>query len=469
MHMRLSRRQLLERTSIGFGSLAMSSMLESPAHGRRTPWAPKPAHHMGKARSVIFLFMEGAVSQVDSYDYKPLLKKFNGEDPRQVIGKIEKTQFENIGKVMQSPWSFQRWGQSGIWASELFPHINQHMDELAIIRSMTSNFPEHTGANYFLHSGHGLQGRPCMGSWITYGLGSENQDLPGYVVLNGGQIPSGGLDNFSNGFLPAAYQGSLFHVKGMPLANLQSQDRDPDLQTAKRTLASQLNQKGLEYAGAVDALESKIANAELAARMQLAVPELLDLNSESETVRRLYGLDAEYEHTKTYARACLLARRMVERGVRFVEVLIPMVNGYQRWDAHGNIHTNHRDNARAVDQPIAGLLTDLKQRGLLDETLVVWSGEFGRTPFAQGGKGRDHNQYGFSMWMAGGGVRGGIALGSTDEWGYKAVENRLEIHDMHATILHLLGIDHQHLTYRFSGRDIRLTDVYGRVIENILI
>ncbi len=467
--MRFSRRELLESTSIGFGSLALSALLAENAPAAATPWAPRRPHVAPKAKSVIFLFMEGAVSQVDSYDFKPMLEKYNGEDPRKAIGKLEKTQFANIGNVMQSPWKFRQWGQCGTWASDLFPNINRHMDDLAIVRSMTSKFPEHTGANYFLHSGHGLQGRPSMGSWVTYGLGSENQNLPGYVVLNGGQIPSGGLDNFSNGFLPAVYQGSMLHAVGTPLANIEAQQKDARIRAAKRELAAKLNRSGLEQAGDVDALETAIANAELAARMQLTVPELLDLNSESESTKRLYGLDAEYEHTRTYAKACLIARRLVERGVRFIEVLIPMVNGYQRWDAHGDIKTNHGNNSRAVDQPIAGLLQDLKQRGLLDDTLVVWSGEFGRTPFAQGGKGRDHNQYGFSMWMAGGGVRGGVTHGATDSWGYKATQDKCEIHDLHATIMHLLGIDHEKLTYRFGGRDIRLTDVYGRVIDEILV
>ena len=412
--------------------------------------------------------MEGGVSQVDSYDYKPMLSKHDGKDPHAAIGKLEKTQFANIGKVMKSPWAFRQWGGSGIWASDLFPHINEQMDQLCIIRSMTSKFPEHTSANYLLHSGHGLQGRPSMGAWATYGLGSFNNDLPGYVVLNGGQIPSGGLDNFSNGFLPASFQGSLLHANGTPLANIVPNEKDAKLQEIKRTLARRLNQAGLELAGEVDELESAIRNAELAARMQLAVPELIDLSNETVATREMYGLNAGNPHTKTYAKACLIARRLVERGVRFIEVTIPMVDGYQRWDAHGNIKQNHSTNAVAVDQPIAALLKDLRRRGMLDETLVVWSGEFGRTPFAQGGDGRDHNEHGFSLWMAGGGVKGGMTYGATDEWGYKAVENRLEIHDLHATLLHLLGIDHTRLTYRFSGRDIRLTDVYGRVVHDVI-
>jgi hypothetical protein len=333
---------------------------------------------------------------------------------------------------------------------------------------MTSAFPEHTSANYFLHSGLGLQGRPSMGAWVAYGLGSFNDNLPGFVVLNGGQIPSGGLDCFGSGFLPASHQGSLLNANGTPLANIVPGEKAPAQQIAKRRFAEKLNRLGLAALGSNDALESAIANAELAARMQVAIPDLLDLSNETEATQTLYGLNATYPHTRTYARECLIARRMVERGVRFVELTIPMVDGYSRWDAHGGLVKNHGDNARAVDQPIAGLLTDLHQRGLLDSTLIVWSGEFGRTPFAQGSDGRDHNEYGFSAWMAGAGVRPGMAYGATDEWGYRSVVNPLEMHDLHATLLHLLGMDHTQLTYRFGGRDIRLTDVRGNVVREIL-
>jgi hypothetical protein len=307
-----------------------------------------------------------------------------------------------------------------------------------------------------------------MGAWVTYGLGSCNQNLPAYVVLNGGQIPSGGLDNFSSGFLPARFQGSLLHAAGeTPLANILPLEKVKAVQGIKRKLVRQLNQEHSDRSGNVDALESAIANYELAARMQVAVPDLMDLSKETESIKNMYGLESDYVHTRTYARECLIARRLVERGVRFIELTIPMVEGYQRWDAHGNLRQNHGNNARAVDQPIAGLIRDLRQRGLLDDTLVLWAGEFGRTPFAQGTDGRDHNEYGYSIWMAGGGIQGGLAYGATDEWGYKAIENPLEMHDLHATILHLLGVDHEGLTYRFGGRDIRLTDVHGRVVHEI--
>jgi len=412
--------------------------------------------------------MEGAVSQVDSFDYKPMLEKHHGKNPRQTIGKLEKTQFENIGTVLKSPWAFKQRGQSGLWISDLFPHIGRCADQLCVLNSMTSAFPEHTSANYFLHSGLGLQGRPSMGAWVAYGLGSFNDNLPGFVVLNGGQIPSGGLDCFGSGFLPASHQGSLLNANGTPLANIVPGEKAPAQQIAKRRFAEKLNRLGLAALGSNDALESAIANAELAARMQVAIPDLLDLSKETEATQNLYGLNATYPHTRTYARQCLIARRMVERGVRFVELTIPMVDGYSRWDAHGGLVKNHGDNARAVDQPIAGLLTDLHQRGLLDSTLIVWSGEFGRTPFAQGSDGRDHNEYGFSAWMAGAGVRPGMAYGATDEWGYRSVVNPLEMHDLHATLLHLLGMDHTQLTYRLADATIRLTDVRGNVVREIL-
>jgi hypothetical protein len=467
---RINRRELLRRASNGFGALALTALLGRKSLAKDHPGSPiepKAPHFQPRARNVIFLFMEGAVSQVDSFDYKPLLAKYHGQDPRKAIGKLEKTQFENVGQVMQSPWKFSQYGQCGLWASELFPHVAQRADDLCVIRSLTSKFPEHTSANYFLHSGLGLQGRPSIGAWVSYGLGSFNEDLPGYVVLNGGQIPSGGLDNFGSGFLPATYQGSLLHAKGTPLANVIPIEKSAQLQEAKRRLVARLNHESLDRSGHAQALESAITNYELAARMQVAIPDLMDLSGESDATKRLYGLDAPFEHTRTYARECLIARRLVERGVRFIELTIPMVDGYSRWDAHGGLIKNHGDNARAVDQPIAALLTDLKQRGLLNETLVVWAGEFGRTPFAQGSDGRDHNEFGFSVWLAGGGICGGMTYGATDDFGYKATENPLQMHDLHATILHLLGMDHTKLTYRFGGRDIRLTDVYGEVIHEL--
>lgn len=456
-----TRRQVLQHGALGFGGLALAGLLQrAQAESLLLP----DRHFPARVRNVIFLFMEGGVSQVDSFDYKPLLEKHHGEDPRKAIGKLEKTQFDNVGKVMKSPWAFRQRGECGAWISDLFPHIAELADELCIVRSMTSKFPEHTSANYFFHSGTGLQGRPSMGAWASYGLGRESDNLPGFVVINGGRIPSGGLDCFSNGFLTATHRGSLLNANGTPIANVRPNERRSQVQALKRRLIGQLNSHTADGNGE---LEAAITNYELAARMQLAVPDLMDFSDESEATRNLYGIDDAYRGTATYARECLIARRLIERGVRFVELTIPDI-GEDRWDAHGGLEKNHGNNARAVDKPIAGLLKDLKARGMLDETLVLWSGEFGRTPFAQGGNGRDHNEFGFSLWMAGAGVRAGITYGATDEWGYKAVDNPLEVHDLHATLLHLLGIDHEKLTFRFSGRDIRLTDVHGRVIEELL-
>lgn len=467
-----SRRALLQGFAGGFASLAFSALAgpnRRPAGaGRPNPLAPRLPQVSPRVRSIIFLYMDGGVSQVDSFDYKPLLERHHGEDPHTAIGKLEKTQFANIGKVMKSPWKFSRRGQSGLWVSDLFPHLAVEADQLCVIKSMTSKFPEHTSANYFLHTGTGLQGRPSLGAWATYGLGSENQNVPGFVLLNGGLIPSGGMDNFGNGFLPATYQASVFESKDPPLANIRATEKSPRMQALKTFLIRDLDEQTLQSAGHLDALESAIANHELAARMQLTVPELLNLDGETAATKQLYGFDSDYEFTRSYARQCLTARRLVERGVRFIELTCPKIGGYDRWDAHGDLTKNHGQNARAVDQPIRGLLVDLKQRGLLDDTLVVFSGEFGRTPFAQGADGRDHNEFGFSIWLAGAGVKGGLSFGETDDWGYKAVANKLEMHDLHATLLHLLGLDHTKLTYRFSGRDIRLTDVYGEVIHEVL-
>ena len=468
----LSRREMLKRFACGFGSLAFSALygsstaLAGPA--RPHPLLPRTPHFKPRARSIIFLYMDGGVSQVDSFDYKPLLEKHHGEDPYKAMGRLEKTQFANVGKVMKSPWKFAQHGQSGLWVSDLFPHLAKQADQLCVIKSLTSKFPEHTSANYFLHSGTGLQGRPSMGAWATFGLGSENQDVPGFVVLNGGLIPSGGMDNFNSGFLPATYQASVLEAKDPPLANIRPSEKNPRLQQLKTALIRELDQQTLARVGPLDALESAIANHELAARMQFTVPELLDIQGETDATRRMYGFDSDFAPTRIYAKQCLTARRMVERGVRFVELTCPRIGGADRWDAHGGLVQNHGSNARATDQPIAALLTDLQERGLLDDTLVVWSGEFGRTPFAQGSDGRDHNEYGFTVWMAGAGVKAGTSYGETDEWGYKAVVDKLEMHDLHATMLHMLGLDHTRLTYRFSGRDIRLTDVSGEVIHSIL-
>jgi hypothetical protein len=367
--------------------------------------------------------------------------------------------------VLKSPWEFRQYGESGIPVSDLFPHVATCVDDLAIIRSMVANFSEHTNANYFIHSGHGIQGRPSMGAWVTYGLGSESRNMPGFVVLNSGMIPPGGLDCFNSGFLPAAYQASLFRSGPQPIADLAPPPPARDRQENKLALLRSLDEGVRQRLGEDDRLEAAIGNYELAFRMQAAVPELVDMESEGEATRKLYGLDDEV--TENFGRQCLIARRMVERGVRFVELLCSHV-GHDRWDQHQNLKQGHEANARAVDKPIAGLLKDLKARGLLDETLVIWAGEFGRTPMAQATNGRDHNPFGFSIWLAGGGIKGGVVHGATDDYGYYAVQDKVDIHDLHATMLHLLGMDHTRLTHRFSGRDMRLTDVHGHVVHDIL-
>lgn len=473
----LSRREMLSRCASGFGAVALAALQNDPAFAGAAPTITKGnesdlgvaghgPHHAAKAKRVIFLYMDGGPSQVDTFDPKPLLTKHNGGDPAKLFT-VEPTQFDNNGAVLGSPWKFRQYGESGIPISDLFPHIGSCADELSVIRSMVSEFPEHTFANYFLHTGSGLPGRPSMGAWVNYGLGSECQNLPGFVVMNGGLIPPGGLGTFGNGFLPATYQGSLFKPSGSAVANVSRTEATPQQQLSKLDLARQLDDYAVDHFGKHDSLDSAIRNYELAFEMQMAVPDLMALDQEPKHIRKMYGMDSKYEPTRIYAAECLIARRLVERGVRFIELTCPNVGG-DRWDQHSNLKKGHENNALAVDQPIAGLLKDLRQRGLLDDTLVVWAGEFGRTPHAQGKNGRDHNQFGFSIWMAGGGVRAGNIYGATDEWGYKAIEGRSEIHDLHATMLHLLGVDHTRSTFRFSGRDMRLTDVKGHVIHDVL-
>jgi len=461
---------MLGRCAQGFGAIALAALLAeetgaadsallSPVNGS---FETRPPHYAAKAKRVIFLYMDGGPSQVDTFDPKPLLNKENGQSFKM---KMEPTQFNNNGNTLGCPWAFKQYGQSGTPVSDLFPHVAGCVDDLAVIRSMHSNFSEHTNANYFLHTGSGQQGRPSMGSWATYGLGSECRDLPGFIVLNGGLIPPGGLDNFNSGFLPATYQASIFKQGAHPVANVVPSEPKPELQRNKLGLMHKLDGELLHRVGHADQLESAIANYELAFRMQMAVPDVMDLAGETAETKKQYGL--EDPKTQAYGRQCLIARRLIERGVRFIEVTCQNL-GHDRWDQHSGLKKGHEDNARAVDQPIAALLKDLKARGLLADTLVVWAGEFGRTPFAQGSDGRDHNPFGFSVWLAGGGVRGGTVYGATDEYGYKAIEKKVAIHDLHATMLHLLGLDHKRLTYRFGGRDMRLTDVHGNIVQGIL-
>lgn len=467
-----TRREMLSLCKNGFGGLALFGLLgaqgcQPKSTAVKTAAGLSLPHYPARAKSVIFLYMDGGVSQVDSFDPKPRLAQENGQDPYRKF-KVDATQFNNIGKILKSPWDFKQYGESGIWVSDLFPNIAKCVDDIALVRSMVSDFPEHTNANYFLHTGIGIQGRPSMGAWVNYGLGSENQDLPGYVVLDGGLIPPGGMDNFKNGFLPASYQASILRAGEQALANINPLEDSPEIQQQKLALARKMDDSLIGKIGHQDQVNAAINNYELAFRMQAAVPELTDLAGESKSTHRLYGTDSPDPHTRGYAAQCLLARRLVERGVRFIELTCPRVAA-DRWDQHSDLKNGHERNAHAVDQPIAGLLQDLKQRGLLDTTLVVFAGEFGRTPFAQGNNGRDHNPSAFSIWMAGGGVRGGVTYGQTDEYGYRVVDKPTTIHDLHATMLHLLGIQHERLTFRFSGRDIRLTDVAGNVIHDILV
>jgi hypothetical protein len=465
----LSRREMLTRCANGFGAVALAALWAEELQA--TKELPRNAnlsglHHPAKAKNVIFLYMDGGPSQVDTFDYKPLLDQKHGVDPHTLFN-VEPTQFDNVGAITASPWKFRQHGECGAWVSELFPCVARHVDEMAIIRSMVAPFPEHTTANYFLHTGSGMQGRPSMGAWTSYGLGSENAELPGFIVLNGGLMPPGGFDNFNSGFLPAAYQASIFRSGDPPVANIVRRESSAGAQRRKLDLISELDRETQRHHVTNAELEAAISNYETAYRMQTAVPELMDLSRESQSVKQMYGIAAENEDTRIFAAECLLARRLVERGARFVELTCPKTDGNDRWDQHSGLKRGHEMNALAVDQPIAALLTDLNSRGLLDTTLVVWAGEFGRTPFAQG-DGRDHDPFGFTIWLAGGGIQGGTIYGETDEFGYKAIRDRVEIYDLHATMLHLLGVDHKRLTFRFGGRDMRLTDVHGNVIKGIL-
>ncbi len=457
----MSRRQLLQASANGFGFLALTALLQ------RDAGAATGAHFRPRAKNVIFCFMDGGVSHVDSFDPKPKLAALDGKPS----GRIKDNPSGDMGnrKWLKSLWGFRHYGKSRLPVSDLFPHIGSCADELAVIRSMHVEQPLHPNGVLFLHTGHTIAGRPSLGSWLNYGLGSVNQNLPGFVVLNFGNVPMGGMENFSNGFLPASHQGTLFRASGTPIDNIAAADKDRETQRAKLDLIRRQDQTFSRTLGSSDAIDSAIRNYETAYRMQTAVPDVLDLDRESAATKKLYGIDSPVEAKRLYGIQCLRARRLVEAGVRFVEICCPPEgppNGV--WDQHGSLKKGHEKNAFQVDQGIAGLITDLKSRGLLDETLVLWASEFGRTPHANGRDGRDHHPNGFTVWLAGGGVRGGTVYGATDELGMFAVENPVSMHDLHATILHLLGLDHKRLTYRSGGRDFRLTDVSGRTIQEII-
>lgn len=457
--MSLSRRDFLRTSGGGFGALAADALLA----GENRP------HFAARADSVIFLFMYGGPSQVDTFDPKPALTEWAGKPVP--VYREEDSFFtgETKATALPSPWRFNKQGNSGLEISELFPHLSQHADELCVVRSLYSDSNNHGPALSQMNSGFILPGHPTMGAWIGYGLGNENQNLPGYVVLLDAQgAPVNGAINWSNGFMPAHFQGVPFRSKGPPIAYLKTaKGVSLEDQRARLDLLAKWNRQYATQNPADSALDARIAAYELAFRMQIHAPEVTNLNEETAATKAAYGLNDP--RTAHFGRNCLLARRMVERGVRFIQVYSGGNSGPTAWDAHKELTANHTRQAGQTDLPIATLLADLKRRGLLERTLVVWGGEFGRLPTQQGSDGRDHNPFGFTMWLAGGGVRGGMAYGSTDEFGYRAAENKVHVHDLHATILHLLGLDHKQLTYRHNGRDYRLTDVAGQVVRDLIL
>jgi hypothetical protein len=472
---RLDRRSMLRRTSTGFGALALAGLLGGRgAHGEEAAGTSQASrtHFAPRAKHVIFCYMSGGVSHVDSFDPKPRLAKEAGQP---MPMKVERTQFNDNGRIFPSPFAYDRYGECGLEVSRMFPHLGGCADELAIIRSMTSPLNEHAQGNYFAHSGFPFLGHPSAGAWVHYGLGDENENLPGFVVLqSGGAVaPHGGVGLFSSGFLPAQHQASIMQVdQAAPIPHIRPRER-ADSQRARLRLIDEMDRLFAQQLTEQDPVEAAIQNYEKAFRMQTSVPELCDLRGESAETLRRYGVDRPDRSQSAYARQCLVARRLVERGVRFIELSCLAYdlgggNGANPWDHHGSLEEGHRRMAEQVDQPIAALIQDLKARGLLAETLIVWAGEFGRTPFSQGSNGRDHNPFGFTVWMAGGGIRGGTVHGATDEYGYHAVEKPCTFYDMWATVLHQLGLDHERLTYRYGGRDFRLTDVHGHVLKDIL-
>ena len=470
---KFTRREALGRISSGFGLLALAGLMNHPAYAgpAKEGRAQKP-DFKPRAKNVIFCYMSGGVSHVDTFDSKPRLIQDSGK-PMPVP--VQRTQFNNNGSIMPTQWEFKNRGQSGLPVSELLPYTAKCADDLCVIRSMTSKFSEHAQGNLFMHTGFPFMGYPSAGAWTTYGLGSASENLPGYVVLRSGDsgIPHGGVGVYGNGFLPAIHQASLISAdKPEPLANIRAREAAAQ-QRHKLDLIGSLDRHFIESSGSDAHVEAAIQNYELAWRMQSSVPDLCDISKENEATRKMYGLDDPEPKKAAYARQCLTARRLVERGVRFVELgclsyNIGGGNAANPWDHHGEVKSGHGKMGNQIDQPIAALLTDLKSRGLLESTLVIWAGEFGRTPFSQGGNGRDHNPYGFSIWLAGGGVKGGFAYGATDEHGYYAVEKACTVYDLWATVLHLLGLNHETLTYRYSGRDVRLTDVHGHVLQEIM-
>ena len=475
-----SRREFLRRAGSGFGMLALAGLLEhkgllhsaaDAAEAYHNPLAPKPAHFPAKAKSVIWLFMNGGPSQVDTWDYKPELAKRDGQE---LQGFDKATGFfaGQVGPLLKSPFKFRQHGQCGAWVSELFPHMARHVDKMAFLYSCWTDSNNHSPALFKINTGMTRMGFPCLGSWVSYGLGTETQNLPAFVVMYdtlGRGIPKGHSQNWGAGFLPGMYQGTALKPQGAAIDNLSRSPEMTDSQQRDQIdLLAKLNRRNLEQHPDEAELAARIESFELAYRMQMAAPEALDITRETPAVHKLYGLDnSKCTH---FAKQCLIARRLVERGVRFVQIYSGGMENQLSWDGHNDIAGNHGGFALETDIPIAGLLADLEARGLLESTLVIWGGEFGRLPVAQKSAkpGRDHNPHAFTVWMAGAGIKGGTLYGRTDEIGHKAVVDRVSVNDLHATILHLLGIDHKRLTYRFNGRDFRLTDVAGFVIQDIL-
>ncbi|MBX3421250.1 MAG: DUF1501 domain-containing protein [Pirellulaceae bacterium] len=466
-----SRRSWLQHAGCGFTGLALAALSSKSASANDAARGLiGPGHHPPRAKRIIFLFMQGGVSQVDSFDYKPLLAKRHGEalvfsDARQLAKTGKPTQ----QRILQSPWKFQAYGQTGRMVSELFPHTAQHIDQMTMLHGMHTQGVAHGPATLFLHCGATNSVRPSMGAWVLYGLGSQNENLPGFVSI-APSIGNGGPRNYGHAFLPAVYQGTRIggaSDEALSIDSLTPGSEPPSISRQRFELLQALNARQLSRRAIVDSeLAAAMQSYELAWRMQTAAPELLDMSNESEETQRLYGLDDE--RTRSYGQRCLLARRMCEAGVRFIQVNYGDNSANPAWDQHSNI-VKHADHAAAVDRPIAGLLTDLQRRGLLDDTIVWWGSEFGRTPYAQdNGTGRDHNPVGFTVWLAGGGFRPGVTHGQTDEFGFEAIQGKVHMHDLHATLLHQLGLDHTRLTYRHAGRDYRLTDVHGRVVDKII-
>lgn len=466
------RRQLLKSSAAGFGYLALAAMCGQSVRGGESaggsgnPLAAKVPHFLPRAQRVVFLFMKGGPSHLDTFDPKPLLDRDDGKPPPFELPEVT---FAKQGNLLKSPWKFRQYGESGLPVSALFPNVARHVDDLCILRSVHGTNPAHGGALLKLHTGSDQFVRPSLGAWVTYGLGTENDNLPAFVTICP-TLAHGGVNNWGAAFLPAHCQGTPIGNASLParearVKHVQNSRVSPELQRQQLDLLNAMNRDHLNGLDAHQALEGRINSFELAFRMQSTMPEIQDLQRETAATYRLYGIDDPV--TEDFGRQCLMARRFLEAGVRFIQVTHS--DSEVQWDQHSNLYRGHTKNAAEVDKPIAGFLQDLKDRDLLKDTLVLWGGEFGRTPTAQGTDGRDHNPHGFTMWMAGGGVKGGFAYGATDDYGYYAAEDKMHIHDLHATILHLLGLDHERLTFRYAGRDFRLTDVAGVVAQDIFV